>query len=873
MDPPILPVEYLTVSPENAYQSVHHWHSGGAGFVQSPPEKGPPFGRASFDQQDRNHRSAGAYHGEPMDARPLFNQRVPPPWSTAAIPPWSTQSRPLSDIRELTEPSLAEITNRLNLDLNRRPSARSSHSRRASLSRRDSQRSKGSGRQELPLGLEPIPTLLPNSSTEHRVRPENIPPRTSSQPGRDRRPLHPAPLPPAPPRALGFTIPNHGRSQSPVKDTAARLDPIFSNGLRRVPSRTFVRPHGPNCDVFDFPTHRHPRVAIELHVGAPIFVGGGSVEGHVRILVEDTDRIRHKRPLALSRISVDLLGVEEVSGPRRHIFLSLATELIDADNPPPHNMVESLKQISPLDPFWTLAPSVSNLPFMLSLPLDVGPPPFHSKHARIRYVLCVTLLIREQGRQFLVRSSSEVTLLPVYDPEKALMSLPSPLTASDEYVRHRDHGPETIKVTAGLHRQVWVSGTSIFVDVHVANGSKKTIKRLDLQLERDILCYKHAAAWTLEKDASQARIFDNNERTILCKAALKHGHAGWTGVSANSTDLRTCDLDLPRGLATVKCGKFFEVRYFLNVVVYISHSRTVTVQLPIVLIHMNSLDVVPNSVAQVAAAIEEKRARGTSHRRAQSSVAQLPPAPFASSASAIPLNSQNMVRRPSTASVQGRAFAAPRNQSLERMRAEQEELQALGQKLEHSPRKYSPRRRVGHNFHSPSQYGSQSQPPPSPGQAQQGQHMQYGEDQASNYVYQTPPSNRKARILSDEVGDEVAEIRERLRRMRSNETNRSAAMSGTGCRRQRSVGSSRSRCGSFRELERPEGLRGMIGKAGRCGGSATSQFIRRMRSGERWRAGAGAFFAERNRERTSNERDREREHEREVKQRVLANWI
>jgi hypothetical protein len=71
------------------------------------------------------------------------------------------------------------------------------------------------------------------------------------------------------------------------------------------------------------------------------------------------------------------------------------------------------------------------------------------------------------------------------------MSLPSPLTASDEWVRPRDTTVEVIRVTAGLHRQVWVSGTSIYVDVHVANNSRKAIKRIELQLERDILCYKH----------------------------------------------------------------------------------------------------------------------------------------------------------------------------------------------------------------------------------------------------------------------------------------------------------------------------------------------------------------------------------------------
>lgn len=71
------------------------------------------------------------------------------------------------------------------------------------------------------------------------------------------------------------------------------------------------------------------------------------------------------------------------------------------------------------------------------------------------------------------------------------MSLPSPLTASDEWIRPRDTTLEIVRVTAGLHRQVWVSGTSIYVDVHIANTSRKTIKKIELQLERVILCYKY----------------------------------------------------------------------------------------------------------------------------------------------------------------------------------------------------------------------------------------------------------------------------------------------------------------------------------------------------------------------------------------------
>ncbi|TID24201.1 hypothetical protein E6O75_ATG02566 [Venturia nashicola] len=485
-------------------------------------------------------------------------------------------------------------------------------------------------------------------------------------------------------------------------------------------------------------------------------------------------------------------------------------------------MVESLKQLSPLDPFWMLAASNSSLPFLLSLPLDVGPPPFYSKHARIRYLLAVTLLVRDQGKQYLVRASQEVSVLSVYDPEKALMSLPSPLTASDEYIRHRDNGVETIKVTAGLHRQVWVAAT------------------------------------TMEKSASQARIFDNNERTILSKGVLKSGSCGWNGIPAHTSDMRTCDLELPRGHATVKCGKFFEVRYFLNVIVSASHSKFITVQLPIVLIHMNSLDVVPNSVAQVAAAIEEKRAK--SHQRSQSRQPRPPGALPTNDAHVLPHpgSPTKMTRRPSNASVQGRAFAAPRKQSLDRVRTEAEELFELGKLLDTSPRKYhySPRQRAIASTHKAQK--SQSE---------------------TLYGYQTPPSNRKARILSDEMGDEVEAIRNRLRRMRSNETNRSVIsnrnqdpVAGSSVvRRGNSLGSRSQKVG-FRDLEKAEVALGSPGAnhlnmsrfeplSAAAGRAVHTGQLKKMKSNERWRG--PSWFSER----------RERSKDREEREKMMANWI
>ena len=473
------------------------------------------------------------------------------------------------------------------------------------------------------------------------------------------------------------------------------------------------------------------------------------------------------------------------------------------------------------------------------------------------------------------------------------MSLPSPLTASDGYVRHGANTIETIAITAGLHRQVWVSGTTIFVDVHIANNCKKSIKRLELQMERDILCYKHAsqlelffetspnssqaAASTLEKSASQARIFDHNERTVLNKTVLKQGQGGWNGVAAHSSDVRTCDLEVPRGHATVKCGKYFEVRYFLNITVGTAHTKLVTVQLPIVLIHMNSLDVVPNSVAQVAAAIEEKRARA--HQEA-SKGEDLTGRPRRST-SAAGIVSPRILRRPSSAtSVQGRAFAAPRKQSLERARAEAKDLNALSGILCESPRRYlkSPQR---YNTRPLQSYG----PPPKAGSLLQKRSRSQLRDHspAESYGYHTPPSHRKGRVLSDELSSEVREIRARLRRMRSTETSRSIiSASGMPAPPPRNWAdapgeplgrgnSGRRSAGAFRELEIDPSGRDRHGAPSLSRAQSTharfdqhGQFpFRKMRSAERWK-GPGSWFGERNRE-------RERDKDKEEKQRMLAN--
>lgn len=364
------------------------------------------------------------------------------------------KTRPLSDIRELTEPSLADtiarrpcasrtdVSRKVSVASRRRPSIDTRHGENKEPERKTSTES--NGMQTVPGGRAsrspspPSPADNNSVSSIYSIPAGSVPPRSSSR-SRPRTasqqsrkppqipPIHMLRQKPAtvslqtiPTTSLpplvnsGNTIPRRGESQSPLRHIAARLDPVSHDTHRRIPSRTFIR-EPLSKEILEFPSHRHPRIELGLDLSASIFVGGGSIEGTVQINIDDAERIRHRRTLDIARISIDLLGLEEMSGNRRCVFLNLASELIDERNPPPQNMVDTQEPIGTEDLFWHLMPSVTNLAFNLSLPLNVGPPPFHSKNARIRYVLCVSLLIRDHGKQYIVRTSEDVIVLSVYD--------------------------------------------------------------------------------------------------------------------------------------------------------------------------------------------------------------------------------------------------------------------------------------------------------------------------------------------------------------------------------------------------------------------------------------------------------------------------
>jgi hypothetical protein len=220
-------------------------------------------------------------------------------------------------------------------------------------------------------------------------------------------------LPLPPPSGLGHTISERGRSRSPVRSAAARHNAISST-MQRTNTRTFVRPVRPS-DILEVPIITHPRAVLELRVSAPLFMGGGTVEGQIHLKLDGgnlTKRRRLRPAMAIGRIAIDILGVEAIRN-KQSIFRSLATELLTEDTPPPSTM--AILPRKKLDAFWETIPSDSILPFQLNLPINMGPPSYSSKSASIRYVLCATVVIRISEKVYFARQSQEIAVLTVHD--------------------------------------------------------------------------------------------------------------------------------------------------------------------------------------------------------------------------------------------------------------------------------------------------------------------------------------------------------------------------------------------------------------------------------------------------------------------------
>lgn len=116
------------------------------------------------------------------------------------------------------------------------------------------------------------------------------------------------------------------------------------------------------------------------------------------------------------------------------------------------------------------------------------------------------------------------------------------------------YSTQIVRLTAGLHRQTWISGYLIFVDMHIENKSSKDVKKVELQLEKTTLFHNYPAPSTNAGSADVLRLPDHRQTEIVVRKDLADG---FHGVQSLSQDFRTCQLELPTGLVSIETGVYF----------------------------------------------------------------------------------------------------------------------------------------------------------------------------------------------------------------------------------------------------------------------------------------------------------------------------
>ncbi|KPI37250.1 uncharacterized protein AB675_1490 [Cyphellophora attinorum] len=416
-------------------------------------------------------------------------------------------------------------------------------------------------------------------------------------------------LPPAPSQPQIRRVPVRSRSISPVRHFV-NLSAQSSDEARPAPNHTVIRA-APHFNTLTESTIKHSRIGLDVRLPSLLFVGGGTVEGHVTLTVDAgaQDSRKETKPITISRLTVDVIGTEEVSLRRFWPFLTLGHELFDINHPPPSSIVNGRSSHYNSELGWFLTSGTAKIPFCVNLPLNPGPPPYKSKSGVIRYMLSVTAQVKvgEQKKGHIVRKSQDISVLKVYDPLKALAGLPQPLVATDSLTVTQSPEVQTLTVSAGLHRKTWVSGSDAFIDVQISNRSAREIKRFEVQLQRTTMWYNYAApAYGPQSEKYVGSRTPKKTDIEICSTWSMVSSKGRAGIRPFHSEVRTCPLAIPRNSVSVDTGRWFEVHYFINVVVPVGWSKSCSVQLPITLIPYNSLDIPPNQLASVAASIEAK---------------------------------------------------------------------------------------------------------------------------------------------------------------------------------------------------------------------------------------------------------------------------
>lgn len=143
-----------------------------------------------------------------------------------------------------------------------------------------------------------------------------------------------------------------------------------------------------------------------------------------------------------------------------------------------------------------------------------------------------------------------------------LVDLPKPLVACDAIRYTRAGTLDELGLRASVRRATWTSGAPLYADVHVSNGTTKTVKSVELLLEKVTSIFHRSAPGTgTGTGTGDLRLPDSTEKQIVARRRTKASssasdNTAWPGLLPHSQEEWTCALDVPTRLVTVETGMF-----------------------------------------------------------------------------------------------------------------------------------------------------------------------------------------------------------------------------------------------------------------------------------------------------------------------------
>ncbi len=172
--------------------------------------------------------------------------------------------------------------------------------------------------------------------------------------------------------------------------------------------------------------------------------------------------------------------------------------------------------------------------------------------ASVRYISMASVRIKDgrTGARSISHFYRNIEVWPSYDPSRILAPTPSALysTAAKPVFMG---GPGKLKLTASLHREIWVAGQRCYAKVFVANDTTKKVKSVALTLIRAETIFRLNPALDATSPTSKSTGLDadachtSTTRKVVAETMLEmaskstSGYATakgwWTGVEAGGS--------------------------------------------------------------------------------------------------------------------------------------------------------------------------------------------------------------------------------------------------------------------------------------------------------------------------------------------------